>query len=86
MIDIRSIHQEYVSQDAPVPIMSVGPDCHLLAECEVRGGLIRSGAKGLAFLRAVNATEANTLRLGVMQHFDGVAVEDGDNEAREVIG
>jgi hypothetical protein len=36
-------------------------------------------AEGLAFLRAVDATEADTLRVGVVQDFDGVAVEDGDD-------
>jgi hypothetical protein len=33
---------------------------------------------------AVNAIESNTLRVLVMQDFDGVAVEDGDDGAREV--
>jgi hypothetical protein len=28
----------------------------------------------LAFLRAVDATEADTLKMGVVQDFDGVAV------------
>ena len=30
-----------------------------------------NGAEGLAFLRAVDATEANSLRVGVVQDFDG---------------
>jgi hypothetical protein len=38
----------------------------------------------LAFLRAVDATEADTLRVGVVQDFDGIAVEDGNNGAAEV--
>ena len=29
----------------------------------------------MAFLRAVSADEADTLRMGVLQDFDGVAVE-----------
>jgi hypothetical protein len=37
----------------------------------------------LAFLRTVDAAEANTLRGGVVQHFDGVTVEDGDGGAGE---
>ncbi len=40
--------------------------------------LLRAGAEGLAFLRAVDAAEADTLRVGVVQNFDGVVVEDGD--------
>lgn len=69
VIDIRSIHQEYVSKDAPVPIMSVGLDRHFLAECEARGGVLRSRAKGLAFLGAVDAAEADALREGGYRPF-----------------
>ena len=36
-------------------------------------------AEGLAFLRAVDAAEADTLRVGVVQGFDGVAIECGDD-------
>ena len=35
------------------------------------------------FLRTVYATEADTLRVLVVQDFDGVAVEDGDDGAEE---
>ena len=42
------------------------------------------GSPGLAFLRAIDVAEANTLRVGVVQDFDGVAVEDGHNRARKV--
>ena len=41
-------------------------------------------AKGLAFPRAVDATEADTFRMGVVQDFDGITVEDRDNGADEV--
>jgi len=41
-------------------------------------------AEGLAFLRAVDAAEADTLRVGVVQNFDGVTTEDGDDGAGEV--
>ena len=37
----------------------------------------------MAILRAVNPTEADTLRVGVVQDFNGVAVEDGDDGAEE---
>jgi hypothetical protein len=46
--------------------------------------LFRSSAEGLAFLRAVNAAEANTFSAVVVQNFDGVAIEDGDDGASEV--
>jgi hypothetical protein len=35
------------------------------------------------FLRTVYAAEADTLRVLVVQEFDGVAVEDGDDGAEE---
>jgi len=41
-------------------------------------GLLGLIAEGLTFLRTVDAAEADTLRAGVVQDFDGVAVEDRD--------
>ena len=43
-------------------------------------------AEGLAFLRTVNTAEPDTFRVLVVQDFDGVAVEDGDDGAGEVGG
>jgi len=62
----------------------VGLEDDISPEDERRRGLLRSVTKGLAFLRAVDATEADTLRVGVVQHFDRVSVEDRDNGAGEV--
>jgi hypothetical protein len=36
------------------------------------------------FFRAVDAVEADTVRVLVVQHFEGVAVEDGDDGTGEV--
>ena len=38
----------------------------------------------MALLRAVDAAEADTFRVGVVQDFDGVAIENGDDGAGEV--
>jgi len=38
----------------------------------------------LAFLRAMDATEADTFRAGVVQNFDRAAVEGGNDRAGEV--
>ncbi len=46
--------------------------------------LLRSLAEGLAFLRAIDPAEADAFRVLVVQDFDGVAVEDGDDEAGEI--
>jgi hypothetical protein len=40
----------------------------------------------LALLRAVDAAEADTLRVGVVQDFDGVAIEYSHNSSRVVGG
>ena len=46
--------------------------------------LLRSLAEGLAFLRAIDPAEADAFRVLVVQDFEGVAVEDGDDLAEEV--
>ena len=84
LIEIHAIGQEHISQGALVLVMAVGLDRHVLPEGEVRGGLLGSLAEGLALLRAVDATEADTFRVLVVQDFEGVAVEDGDDRAGEV--
>jgi len=50
----------------------------------LRGGVLGVVAVGLALLRAVDTTKTDTCRTSVMQDFDGVAVEDGDNGAGKV--
>ncbi len=49
-----------------------------------RRRLLRSLTEGLAFLGAVDTAEADAFRALVVQDFDGIAVEDGDDEAGEV--
>ena len=44
----------------------------------------KAEAACLAFLRAVDPAEADALRVLVVQDFDGVAVEDGDDGTGEV--
>lgn len=39
---------------------------------------------GLAFLRAVDAIQSDTFRAVMVQDFESVAVEDGDDLAGEV--
>jgi hypothetical protein len=45
--------------------------------------LLGSQAVGLAFLRAVDAVQADTFGVLVAQDFDGVAIEDGNDGADE---
>jgi hypothetical protein len=53
-------------------------------ESEVRGGLLGSLPVGLAFLWAVDTAEADTFSFAIVQHFEDVAVEDGEDWAGEV--
>ena len=46
--------------------------------------MLRSLAASLAFLWAVNPVEADAFSAGVVQDFDGVGVENGDEGAAEV--
>jgi hypothetical protein len=46
--------------------------------------LLGSRAVSLAFLWAINATQADAFGAVVVQDFNGVAVEDGDDGAGEV--
>ena len=44
--------------------------------------MLRSLAASLAFLWAVNPVEADAFSAGVVQDFDGVGVENGDDGGR----
>ena len=84
MINVRSIRQEHISKGAPVLVEVVSLECDLLPKGEVRGGLPRSVAEGLALFGAVDAAQPDTLRVGVVQDLDRVAIEDGDDGAGKV--
>lgn len=84
MVDVSSVPQVHVCKGAPVLILPVGLENDISPEDERSRRLLRSFAEGLAFLRAVDATEADTFSVSVVQDFNRVAVEDGDDEAGEV--
>ena len=63
-----------------MPVLAVRLEHDIFAKNEVRCCLLRSLAERLAFLRAVDAIQAYALRLFVMQDFDRVAVNNGDDE------
>jgi hypothetical protein len=54
------------------------PNCH--------GCSVASLAEGLALLGAVDAFEADAFGAGVVQNFDRIAVENGNDGAGEVGG
>jgi hypothetical protein len=54
-----------------------------LPKGEGRGGLLGSLAECLAFLWAVDATEADAFSVAVVQDFDGVAIIDSNNRSTD---
>jgi hypothetical protein len=81
VIDVGAISEENVGKRPPVLVLAVRLECDFFPEGEGRGGMLGVVAVCLALLRAVDAAEADTLRAGVVEDFDGVAVEDGDDLA-----
>jgi hypothetical protein len=81
---MHAIGQGHLPDGAPVLVVAVGLDGDLLPEGEGRGRLLRSLAEGLFLLRTVDTAEADTFGVLVVQDFEGVAVEDGDDGAGEV--
>lgn len=86
VIDVGAIGQEHIGDRAPVLVLAEGVERHLFTEHELRRRLLGSRAVGLAFLGTVNAVESDTFNAGVVQHFDGVAVENGDDGTGELRG
>lgn len=65
-------------------ILAEHVDHDVLAMDERRRELLGLLAEGLAFLRTVDAAQSDAFRALIVQHFEGVAVEDGDDGAGEV--
>jgi hypothetical protein len=84
VIDVRSIREEHIGNRAPVLVLAECLKGNFFPEGEVRGGVLGFLAVGLAFLLAVDAVESNKLRPLVVQDFDSIAVEDGDDGAGEI--
>ena len=86
LIEAHPIRQEQIAKGALVLVVTVSLDGDILPKDEVRGGVLGIVAKGLAFLRAVDATETDAFRALVVQNFESVAVKDSDDGAGEVGG
>jgi hypothetical protein len=65
-------------------VRAVRLEHHIFAKHELRCCLLRSLAKSLGFLRAVDAIQVNAFRPFIVQHFDRVAINNGDDEAGEL--
>jgi len=62
----------------------VGLDGDFFSKGEFRCSLLGSLAVGLALFWTVDAVEADTFRVVIVQDFERVAVKDGDDGAGEV--
>ena len=63
--------------------LSHGPGARLPCKDYLCGCLYGLLPIGVAFLRAADPTQPDKLRVGVVQNFDRVAIEDGDDRADE---
>ena len=86
LIEAHPIRLEHIAKGALVLVVTVSLDGDVLPKDEVRGGVLGIVAKGLAFFRAVDATETDAFRALVVQDFESVAVKDSDDGAGEVDG
>jgi hypothetical protein len=59
--------------------VAVSLDRNVFAEGEGRGSLLGFLPECLAFLWAIDAAQADAFSMVAVQHFDGIAVEDGDD-------
>jgi len=67
-----------------VPVLARGLKSDFLFEDKGRRSLFRSVSVGLPLLRIVDTVQADAFSAAVVQDFDGVAVEDGENGAGEI--
>jgi len=84
VIDVGAIWQHHIADDVFVLIVAMLLDRSCLPKHEGRQGLFGLVAIRLAFLVAVNAVEADALRMFAVQDFEGIAVKDGDYLASEI--
>ncbi len=83
MVHTRVIGQEDIGHETLILVLAVTLNRHRPPEDQGRRGPLRDLAERLAFLGAVNAIEADPLRLAVVQDVNGVAVDDADHRTGE---
>ena len=86
LIQVHAIGQDHLANGALILVVAVRLNGDFFPKGKGRGGVLGALTERLAFLRAIDAVEADTFRLLVVQDFDGVAVEDGDDLAGESVG
>jgi hypothetical protein len=84
LVNVGSVRQKHIGKGALVLIEAVRLERDFFSKDEGRDGVLGVVAKCLAFFRAIDPAQTDALRACVVQNFDGVAVEDGDDGAGEV--
>ena len=78
LIQAHAIQQDDISDFTLVLVVTIGLDGDFFPKAEVRGGVLGVVAVGLAFLRAVDAAEADAFSMVTVQYFEGVADDRND--------
>ena len=84
MIDVGAVSQDHIRKRTSVLVVAVCLKSDCLPEGECRRGLFGSLDVGLAFLRAVDAVQADAFRVVIVQEFEIIAVDQADGLAVEV--
>jgi len=79
VIDVGPIGQKHIGKGVSRLVAAVRLEDDFFPKHHRGRSLIGSRAVSLTFLWAINATQADTFGAVVVQDFDGVAVEDGDD-------
>jgi hypothetical protein len=84
VIDVGAIGQTHIGKGTSKLVAAVRLEEDFFPKHHRGGRLLGLMAVGLALLRAVDAAQADAFRVSGVEDFEGIAVEDPDDEAREV--
>lgn len=82
MVDVCAIGSKHIGKGTPVFVEAVSLKRDFFAKHKLRRGLLGSLPVGPAFLWAIDAAEADAVRVLVVEDFDGLAVEVRDKGRR----
>lgn len=83
VIHVRAVRQQNIGYGALVPVGVVSLNRHGSTKDHGGRGPLRDLAERLALLGTIDALQADTLSLPIVQDFNGVPIEDADDLARE---
>ena len=83
LIDVCTIGSYHIGKCAPLLIFPVALNGHILGIDESGCRMSRAVAERLAFLRAINTTQANPFFFPIPKYVDGISIEDSNHFAGE---